>query len=82
MSEINKVEEAKEFAKLLFTSDEIKEILELSELTPELKKGIKVGHLKAEAEIRKSIMDLARNGSSAAQSYATKLIDSLKRKEY
>jgi hypothetical protein len=82
MSNTDKIEEAKGFAELLFTNEEIMQIMELERLTPDIEKAIKVGHLKAEAEIRKSIMDLAKNGSSAAQSYATKLIDSLKRKEY
>lgn len=76
------LDEARSLGELLFTNEEIMEIMELDELDPKLIKAIRAGHLKAEADLRKSIMDLARSGSSPAQSFAKNLLDQLKRKNY
>ncbi len=73
---------AQEFGELLFTESEILEIMELDKPTPEFKRAIRKGALLSEAKIRKSILKLAQDGSSPAQTVSQKLIDNLKRKEY
>lgn len=82
MTEEEQIEEAKELARLFFTDEEIIEILEVSSLSPKIERAIRASRLLSEAKIRKSIVDLANNGSSVAQAYAVKMIESLKRKSY
>lgn len=82
MTEEEQIEEAKELARLFFTDEEIMEILEVSSLSPRIERAIRASRLLSEAKIRKSIVDLANNGSSVAQAYAVKMIESLKRKSY
>lgn len=82
MTEEEQIEEAKELARLFFTDEEIMEILEVSCLSPKIERAIRASRLLSEAKIRKSIVDLANNGSSVAQAYAVKMIESLKRKSY
>lgn len=74
--------EIEELASLFFTDDEIVIIMQLpvdvfhgdrlSE--PDFDIPYKRGRLKKEAELRKSIINLAVNGSSPAQILATKII--------
>lgn len=73
---------AQEMGELFFSDEEILEIMEMKEVTPELRKAIRKGALLQEAKIRKSILKLAQDGSGPAQTVALKMIDNLKRKEY
>lgn len=82
MTEEELIEEAKELGRLFFSDEEIMEILEITHLSPKLERAIRGSRLLSEAKIRKSIVDLANNGSSVAQTYAVKMIESLKRKNY
>ena len=78
--------ELEQYAGLMFTKKEIAAILEfsLSEFEELLDhdddayKRFQRGRLKKDAEVRKSIFDLAANGSSPAQSFAWKLIENAK----
>ena len=79
--------EIKEYAGLMFSKREIAAIVELSaEQLEEMlfdKNGIpfrtfQAGRLKQEALIRRSIFDLAKNGSSPAQAFAVRLIENAK----
>ena len=74
-----------QYSGLMFSKDEIASILEL-ELEefekclddPQAGKAFKKGRLLRDAELRKAIFDLAANGSSPAQAFATKLIENAK----
>jgi hypothetical protein len=75
------------YAGLMFSRKQIAIILELSpEDTAELLEStdseswrlMQIGRLKCEAIVRKSIFDLAGNGSSPAQAFAMKLIENAK----
>jgi hypothetical protein len=83
----NFLSEIEHYASLMFTRNEIATILEVD--TREFKillkneddqpfKSFQKGRLKKEAMIRKSIFELAENGSSPAQSFAIKLIENAK----
>lgn len=81
----NLLAEIENYAALMFTKKEIAVILELDEVQfcdllgkDKPQKAFQRGRLKKEAEIRKSIFDLAQNGSSPAQSFAIKLIENAK----
>ncbi len=81
----NLLAEIENYAALMFTKKEIAVILELDEKQfydlldkDQPQKAFQRGRLKKEAEIRKSIFDLAQNGSSPAQSFAIKLIENAK----
>lgn len=84
----NLPQEVEYYASLMFTRREIAVILEIDEkafireLAEErespLSRAFLRGRLKKEAEVRKSIFDLARNGSSPAQASAVKLIENAK----
>lgn len=76
------IEEAKELAGCFFSEEEIMEIMELDKVGPEFQAACRIGYLKSEAELRKSIFELARNGSSPAQTLAMKLLESHKRKNF
>ena len=56
--------------------DDLKEIIE--SLDAQARKRFAIGRLKCEAEVRKSIFELAKNGSSPAQAFAFKLIENAK----
>ncbi len=74
--------EIESFASLFFTADEIVIIMQLpadifhgDRLTePDFEIPYKRGRLKKEAELRKSIINLAVNGSSPAQILASQII--------
>ena len=80
--------ELEEVSGLMFTKKEMAEILEIpyeqfcemldDDEDPVYREAVKRGRLKAEAAIRKSIFDLASNGSSPAQAFAYKLIENAK----
>lgn len=81
------ISEIEYYSGLMFSKKELAIILELSETEfidmisdPDslAAKAFSRGRLKKEAEIRKSIFDLAQNGSSPAQSFAVKLIENAK----
>jgi hypothetical protein len=76
------LKEIEDLGALFFTEEEVMEITELQELTPAGKKAHRTGALRAEAELRKSVMDLAKAGSSPAQAIAIRLMDSFNRKNY
>lgn len=82
MLDEEQINEVEELAGLFFTEDEIREITGLTKNTPEFAKAMRRGQLKEEAAIRKGIMELAKAGSSPAQTLAWKLIENLKRNEY
>jgi hypothetical protein len=72
--------EIEELASLFFTDEEIVVIMQLPEDTlqrvnvDDFYLPFKRGRLKKEAELRKSIFNLAVNGSSPAQILATQII--------
>ncbi len=75
------------YAALMFSKKEIAIILEMdqgdflkliNDKTQQPWKYFQRGRLKREAEVRKSIFDLAQNGSSPAQNFAIKLIENAK----
>jgi hypothetical protein len=75
------------YSSYMFTVEEIAVIIQVNpaELAGKIKDKASTpylafarGRLKMEAELRKSIFDLAKNGSSPAQSYAMKLIEKAK----
>ena len=81
------LEQLEEFSSLMFTVAEIAIILEVN--PAELKdviedpdtdffKAFQKGRLQREAEVRTSIFNLAKNGSSPAQLSALKLIENAK----
>lgn len=76
------IKEIEELASCFFTIDEIKEITGIEEPCREFKKAMRKGHLQSEYKLRKSIIELAHDGSSPAQTLAVKMLDSLKRKDY
>jgi hypothetical protein len=76
------VKEIEELASLFFSSEEIREITGLNPEDPQFKKAYRRGSLKSEAEIRKSIIQLAKDGSSPAQTLAWKMVESTKREEF
>lgn len=76
------LKEIEELAGCFFSEEEILEILELPEMSPEGKRAIRKGSLASEALLRKSIMALANAGSSPAQTIAIKMLESFKRKNY
>lgn len=74
--------EIEELAGYFFTEDEVSEISGVEKSERGFKKAFRKGNLLAEAELRKSIMELAKAGSSPAQTLAWKMLDSQKRTEY
>ncbi len=89
MKEITEVllAEIEEYAGLMFSKQEIAAIVEvpeeefcdlLSDKNTPVWKAFQRGRLIKEGTVRKSIFDLASNGSSPAQSFAVKLIDNAK----
>jgi hypothetical protein len=74
--------EIEELAGYFFTEDEVEEISGISKNAQGFKKAFRKGSLIAEAEIRKSIIELAKAGSSPAQTLAWRMLESQKRTEY
>lgn len=74
--------EVEELAGYFFTEEEIREITGIQDREPAFAKAMRKGQLKAEAEVRKGIVELAKAGSSPAQTLAWKMIENLKRNEY
>lgn len=73
------VQEVEELASLFFSLDEIELIMGVNAEDPAFRKAYKRGSLKSEAEIRRSIIQLAKDGSSPAQAMAWKMVESNKR---
>ena len=89
MKEINEalLAEIEEYAGLMFSKQEIAAIIEitdeefkdlLSDKDNQAWKSFQRGRLIKEGTVRKSIFDLASNGSSPAQAFAVKLIENAK----
>lgn len=57
-----------------YTEEEIRKILNKYNAQSELFKTVEKGRLQAEAELRKSIFDMAKAGSSPAQSMEREMI--------
>lgn len=76
------LKEIEDLAACFFTQEEIQEITGIEEASKEFKKAMRKGHLLSEYRLRKSIIDLASDGSSPAQTLAVKMLESLKRKEF
>jgi len=76
------IEEIEKLASCFFSDDEILEILELKEMTPDIKKIIRRSKLKSEADTRAAVFEQAQAGSSPAQTLAIKIIETDKRKDY
>lgn len=76
------VKEIEELAGLFFTANEIQVITGADPQSIDFKKAFRRGSLKSEAEIRKSIIQLAKDGSSPAQTLAWKMVESTKREEF
>lgn len=76
------VKDIEQYSSLMFTKDEIAEILEmpsdafmeLLEKDEEAFKAFRKGRLVKEAKLRKAVFDLADNGSSPAQTLANSMI--------
>lgn len=73
---------AEELGGLFFSDEEIAEILETPTLDPSVRRAVRKGALLAEAQLRKSVIKLAMDGSSPAQGFAMRMLDQQKRKDY
>lgn len=73
------VKEIEELAGLFFSPEEVELITGCNGEDPSFQKAYKRGCLKSEAELRKSIIQLAKDGSSPAQAMANKMVESNKR---
>lgn len=78
------LKQIQELAALFFTEAEIAEIMGLevddlidynSDIQTEATIAINTGRMQSEAEVRKSIFDLAKNGSAPAQTLAVKFME-------
>lgn len=78
------LKEIEKWAELLFSPKEIATVMELDEVdflreyndeSSEIYKCVQRGKLKTEAEVRKSILQLAKDGSASAQEQAMKIIE-------
>jgi len=76
------LKEIEDIAGYFFTVDEVATITGADMEKPEYKKAYLRGSLKSEAEIRKIILQQAKDGSSPAQTTAQKMIEALKRKNH
>lgn len=81
------LQQVEEFAGLMFSRDEIADIIDIdrqrftemvTDKEDDVQKAFRRGRLLREAQVRKSIFDLAGNGSSPAQAFAAKLIENAK----
>lgn len=73
------VKEIEELAGLFFSPEEVELITGCNVDDPAFIKAYKRGSLKSEAELRRSIIQLAKDGSSPAQAMANKMVESNKR---
>ena len=71
--------EIEELAGLFFSIEEVEEITGTTNTTKEWKQAFRKGSLLAEAELRRYIISLARDGSSPAQTLAWKMLEYQKR---
>lgn len=76
------LKEVEELAGYFFTEEEIREISGITQKDQAFAQAMRRGQLKAEAEVRKGIVELAKAGSSPAQTLAWKMIENLKRNDY
>jgi len=80
------MKDIQEYSSLMFSRDEIAEILELQaddfsemlDTNDDAYKALRKGRLIQEAKLRKAIFDLAANGSSPAQTLAAAMITDAK----
>lgn len=77
-----KLKEIEELAGLFFTIEEIEEITDARNESKEWQKAYRKGSLLEEAKLRKSIISLAHDGSSPAQTLAWKMLEYQKRTTY
>ena len=75
----DKLIEIEELASCFFTKAEILEITGIEVVTREFREAMRKGQLTSEYKLRKSILELASDGSSPAQSMAFKMLETLKR---
>jgi hypothetical protein len=73
------LKEVEDLASLFFTEEEIEEISGIAKDTPGWRKAFRTGSLKSEAELRRSVIQLAKDGSSPAQTLAWKMMEQQKR---
>lgn len=71
--------EIEAFAGCFFSPDEIHEITGVNPQVDGFKEAFRRGSLISESEIRKSIISLAKSGSSPAQTLAWKMLEQQKR---
>jgi hypothetical protein len=76
------IKEVEALAELFFSPEEIQLISGVQAEDPDFKKAYQRGNLKSEAEIRKSIIQLAKDGSSPAQTLAWKMVEINKREQF
>jgi hypothetical protein len=74
-------DQVEEFGALQFTDNEIATIMQMSmaDLRKDYRPNVDRGRLLAEAEVRKSLLDLAKHGSTPAQKEFMKLNAKAKR---
>ena len=80
------MKDIEQYSSLMFSRDEIAEILELQaddfsemlDTNDDAYKALRKGRLIQEAKLRKAIFDLAANGSSPAQTLAAAMITDAK----
>lgn len=82
MLDDNQIKEVEELAGLFFSIDEVAFIMGVNSQDQTFKKAYDRGSLKSEAEIRKSIIQLAKDGSSPAQAMAWKMVEINKRDQF
>jgi len=73
----DKLKEVEELGGLFFSEDEIRLIVGESQEN-NFHTALQRGRLKAEAKIRKSVIQLAQSGSGPAQTEALKMIEKMK----
>ncbi len=75
--------EVEEFASYFFTIEEVSKITGITDTTSRaFKDAYDKGKLKSEAELRKAIIQTAKDGSSPAQTMAYKMLEKLDRTQY
>jgi len=74
--------EIEELSGLFFNEEEIEEITGLNRTLEGWNKAFRRGALMQEAELRKSIISLAKDGSSPAQTMAWSMLQNQKRQTY
>jgi len=76
------VAEVEEFASYFFSQEEVSLITGIQANEKGFKNAYRKGKLKSEAELRKAIIQTAKDGSSPAQTMAYKMLEKLDRMEY